>query len=275
WPVARRQPLATEDGPALSPRRDDFHARPGRHERHGDARRGQLQRTNAAQRRPLPGYRAGALVEWPHGGADDAVSQPDHPAAGEFAVDAPHPAGGARRLRFRLDPFRLCRRHARDDTPPIAPGQSVRTGRLRVGRRWRSHRTVAGGVRTEAAAPRAGRTGRAHGGKHRTHGDRDADTRHVRVLAARHGGLTAWWIFRLTRRYCAFTPTTRPRWTPGNGSNGPSSSLTSASTASCRAKTTSAAFPWPPWHSKARRCCSTGCTPSARPFSTTHTTSAM
>ena len=81
--VARRQPLGTEDGPAFSARRDDLHARPGRQgQRH--QRRVELQGTDVAERRPLPGHRARALVERADRRADDAVPQRHHPAAGQF-----------------------------------------------------------------------------------------------------------------------------------------------------------------------------------------------
>ncbi len=49
---------------------------------------------------------------------------------------------------------------------------------------------VAARLRAEALPPNAGRTRRARGRRHRPHGDRDADPRHVRVLAQGHGGLT-------------------------------------------------------------------------------------
>jgi hypothetical protein len=38
-----------------------------------------------------------------------AVSQPDHPAAGELTVDATHRAPRQGRIRLRVDALRLCR----------------------------------------------------------------------------------------------------------------------------------------------------------------------
>lgn len=90
-------------------------------------------------------------------------------------------------------------------TQSAAPGQPVRPRGFRLGRRWRGDRVFAAGLRAKALSPRAGRTGRARGGQHRPHGDRDADPWHVPILArsdgrrcraARRGGMK--WTSRPT-----------------------------------------------------------------------------
>src|SRR5207237_3198089 len=60
-----------------------------------------------------------------------------------------------------------------------------------VGRRRRGDRVLAAGVREQAVPSHAGRARRARGGEHRAHGHRDADPRHVPLLARRDGGMTA------------------------------------------------------------------------------------
>ena len=148
----------------------------------------ELQGRHEARGPALPRHRAGAVVGRPDRGDDDGLPERDPAAAGELRVDAPHPARRPRRVRFRLDPLRLRRRHARDDAAPAAPGQPVRPGRLRVGRRRRGHRALAGGLRAEALPPHARRARRPRRRRHRPHGHRDADPRHVPLLARGDGG---------------------------------------------------------------------------------------
>ena len=54
---------------------------------------------------------------------------------------------GPGRVRLPLDPLVLCRRHGGDAAAADAPGQSVRAGRLRLGRRQRDHRNEPAGLR--------------------------------------------------------------------------------------------------------------------------------
>ncbi len=113
----------------------------------------------------------------------------DLPAAGQFGLDAPHPARRPRRVRLRLDPLRLRRRHARDDRAAAAPGQPVRAGRVRLGRRRRGDRAVAAGLRAEALPSHPGRARRHRRRRCRPHGDRDLDPRHVPLLARGNGSV--------------------------------------------------------------------------------------
>ena len=85
--------------------------------------------------------------------------------------------------------------------------------------------------------------GGTRGRRHRPHGHRDADPRHVRVLAQGDGGLRwrAMDFARLLRRWSSSTPTTPAPSTRATGTCGPSSSSTIAATACSRARTTSAA----------------------------------
>ena len=96
---------------------------------------------------------------------------------------------GAGRVRLRLDALRLRRRQRRDDTPAAAPGEPVRPGRFRVRRRRRSHRDGAAGLRRERRRAHLQRTRRTRGQGHRAHGHRDADPRHVRLLARGDGAV--------------------------------------------------------------------------------------
>lgn len=107
-----------------------------------------------------------------------------HPAAaGQQRLDPSHPARRPWRVRFRLDPLRLRGRQRGDDAAPPAPGQPVRPCGFRLGGRRRGDRVLATGLRAEALPPHAGRARRARGGRHRSHGHRDPDPWHVRLLA--------------------------------------------------------------------------------------------
>ena len=80
------------------------------------------------------------------------------------------------------DAFRLRRGQSGNDAAAPASGQSVRPGRLRVCRRRRGDRVLAGRLRAEALAPQRGGVGRQDRREHGAHGHRDADTRHVPIL---------------------------------------------------------------------------------------------
>ena len=185
--LARRQQVAAADGRAPSPRGDGLHPRRGGQGRAGHAGV-ELQGEHAAQRPALPRHRARALVGRADRGDDDDLPERDPAAAGQQRLDAAHPARRPRRVRLRLDALRLRRRQRGDDPAPAAPGQPVRPGRLRLGRRRRGDRVLAAGLREQAVPPHAGRARRPRGGRHRPHGHRDADPRHVRVLARGDGG---------------------------------------------------------------------------------------
>ena len=72
----------------------------------------ELQGRHEARGPALPRHRRRAVVGRPDGGDDDGLSERHLPAAGELGLDAPHPARRPRRVRLRLDPLRLRRRHA-------------------------------------------------------------------------------------------------------------------------------------------------------------------
>ena len=98
-----------------------------------------------------------------------------------------------RRVRLRLDALRLRRRQRPEMTrAAAAPGQPVRPGRLRLRRRRRGDRVLAAGLRAASrSTARSPSSAAPTSQRHRPHGHRDADPRHVRLLARGDGGREA------------------------------------------------------------------------------------
>ena len=186
-PLACRQQIGAEDGRQTPPRRDDLDTR-----RVGPGRAGdpgvELQGRHEAARCALSRHRPRALVGRAERRDDHAVPERNLAATGEQRVDAPHPARRRGRVQVRVDALRLRRRRRGDDAAAPAPGQLVRPGGFCVGRRRRSDRVLADRIREQTVPPRARRTRRARRGRHRSHGDRNADPRHVPLLARGDGG---------------------------------------------------------------------------------------
>ena len=97
--------------------------------------------------RPTPArHRARALVERPDGGDDDDLPERDRAAAGQQRVHAPHPASGAGCRSTSSGPTSALPTTRGDDAAPLATGQPVRPGGIRLGRRRRGDRVLAAGL---------------------------------------------------------------------------------------------------------------------------------
>src|SRR6185436_15212245 len=78
-----------------------------------------------------------------------------------------------------------------DDRAAPAPGQPVRPGGVRLGRRRRGDRALAARLRAEALPSHPRRARRHRRRRRRPHGHRDADPRHVPLLARGDGSMSA------------------------------------------------------------------------------------